>query len=213
MALRASPQTPCQLLQLTPSLAPGSSAQPWHGGWCHPVHCDRPKQSHHSCFLPWAILVILSYNCLNWSKAERKRQHQQELSCFPKKWHHEKSCAEGLKRQLEGRSPHSGFGWSKWPLGLHIIDLTQSRWYKQAFIDFCVCGVLRCAWHALVSGQGVKNFASGFNGNQESSKKQVPLKNPTFSLLFSANREKMYFPCQLEFCKRWEMIPRSDLGL
>lgn len=120
---------------------------------------------------PWGILVILSHNCLHWSKAERRRQHQQDLSCFPGKGHHERSCAVGLKRQLEVRSPPNGFGWSKWPLGLHITDLIQSRWYEQAFVFSYVCGVLRCSWHALVSGQGAKNFASGFNGNQESSKK------------------------------------------
>lgn len=84
-----------------------------------------PFSCHRESWLSCPITVYSGAKLEGKGSTSRISPASQEIE------HQEKSSAVGLKQQLEGRSPPSGFGLSKWPLGLlHIFDLTQSRWYK-----------------------------------------------------------------------------------
>ena len=125
--------------------------RPWHGSWCCPMPCGRPKQSYHSFLLPWGILVVRFHSCLNWSKDERRKRHQQDLLCFLSKWHHEKSCADGSRGNWKGGVPSADWAghndlWVSVSLTWHSRDDTN----KYFLIFFLIFFFLNCMWGAQI---------------------------------------------------------------
>lgn len=118
----------------------------------------------------------------------------EELCAKEATWREEQPQWTGLLRMTFGSS-------QCWPDTIKMIQLS-TYWF------LCMWGARIClACPGL--WQGSEDFYQWF---QERAGRSA-FENPTFSLLFNANIKKMYFLCQLEFCKGWWMILRSDVGL